>query len=106
MTRYKLFGGIARWVFDPEQEVRRNSLQEAAQSSSFFKDIDSIGANNILLDNQLHHLSVIEALSMESFEVQFASCEIEDITIAAAEKKTSRNLFEFIHAAAGIKELE
>ena len=42
---------------------------------------------------------------MESFEVQFASSEIEDITIAAAEKKIPQNLLEFIHAAAGIKVL-
>jgi hypothetical protein len=105
MTRYNFFGGVARWVFDTEQEARRNSVQEAAYSSSFFKDIDNIGANNIFLDTQSHHLFVIEALSMESFEVQFASSEIEDITIAAAEKKTSRNLVEFIHAATGIKVL-
>ncbi len=40
---------------------------------------------------------------MESFEVQFASSEIEGITITASEKK-ARNLLEFIHATAGIKE--
>jgi len=34
MTWYKFFGGVARWVFDTEQEIHGNSVQEAAQAQT------------------------------------------------------------------------
>lgn len=105
MTGYKFFGGVARWVFDPMQEIRRQSVQNAAESSSFFRDVHTVVASTIFKDGQSHFLFVIEALSMQSIEVQFVSPEIEDITIAAAEKRMPQNIVEFIYAAAWNKEL-
>jgi len=34
MTWYKFFGGVARWVFDTEQEIHGNSVQEAAPAQT------------------------------------------------------------------------